>query len=790
MKTFLFILLAGYAVRCDDSNYFVVQMPENDVLPTKDFKVYWNVPTKQCKSKKVFFNELYEKYGIIQNTGDTFRGDKISILYDPGDFPALLTNSSSGEIKYRNGGVPQEGDLIKHLDTFQKVLEQSVPDKNFNGVGIIDFESWRPVLRQNFGTLTPYKDVSYEIEKKRHWWWKKQWIEEEAKRRFEGASREFMQATVSLAKKMRPRAVWGYYGFPYCFNKKEACADKVPHENDGIGWLWQESTALYPSVYCTDDITANKLVSHIRGRVNEAARVGKRGAPILPYFWFRYRDNGYFSEKDLDIAFSTLYKSNASGFIIWGSSNDVNTLDKCLKLKEYVTETLGPAIAKYTKPNMRLGDEVDETFTENNQNNASKIDPEFIWIPPVNYTQMVEEMVDKELKEEKEAAATHKKINESILVDMILHKIANYCADGCDNKVKKTDENEGNGGTNESRVVLVTEDPFKKNPSEIAVTVPTTTEDDIDDYESESVGKTEDATVKAVFESNVYIDISTTSKNIETTSTTMKTIDEINTTTSKGDEIIIIETSKDESGTFKIGEEQNGTVDVSKEESSTIAIATIEPVENSYNDHIIIIEDINTIGLSSEDTNSTEESTTEISTTTLGTTEPSINDLSTTESTTNLSPERISTIKDGLTIIENSTESNSILRDFIIASTEDSSTDSQNAVDDIFSNSATVIPIDVDYGIVEEPSDVYYDITDEPNEIYNGTTSEPSEGDNDTTDELSAVTKSAISTTLAPVLTEQVLGSVSRALVSKPLACSLFYLFSISRCICALLGNC
>ncbi|KAJ8708857.1 hypothetical protein PYW08_010239 [Mythimna loreyi] len=785
MKTFLFILLAGYAVRCDDSNYFVVQMPENDVLPTKEFKVYWNVPTKQCKSKKVFFDQLYEKFGIIQNTGDTFRGDKISILYDPGDFPALLTNSTSGEIKYRNGGVPQEGDLIKHLDTFQKVLDQSVPDKNFNGVGIIDFESWRPVLRQNFGTLTPYKDVSYEIERKRHWWWKKQWIEEEAKRRFEGASREFMQATVSLAKKMRPQAVWGYYGFPYCFNKKETCADKVPQENDGIRWLWQESTALYPSVYCTNDVASNQLISHIRGRVKEAARVGMRGVPILPYFWFRYRDNGYFSEKDLDIAFSTLYKSNASGFIIWGSSNDVNTVDKCLKLKEYITETLGPAVAKYTKPDMRFGDESDLTYNETF--NATKFDPENTWIPPVNYTQMVKEMVDKELKEEKEAAATHKKINESILVDMILHKIANYCVEGCDDrsKVKPTDEREGDGGINESRIVLVTEDPFKKNSSEIAVTVPTTTEDVFYDYEF----KTEDATVEAVYETNLYIDISTTSKNIENTSTTMKTFDEISETTARPEENSIIEINKDDNSTFIMSKEQNYTVDVSEEESSTIAIKTTETEEHN---HRIIVEDVYIIESNTEDTNSSEESTTEISTTTLSTSKPSINDLSTTESTTSLRAKETNIIKNDLSIEENSTESNLIQDYFIVVSTEGSSTINQNAIDDTtLSNSATVVPSDADYSTTDESSDFDYDITDEENEVYYSTTNEPSEVNNSTTDDSSAVsTESAISTTLAPVLTEQVLGSVSRAMVSAPLACSLFYFFSLSRCVCVLLGNC
>lgn len=79
-------------------------------------------------------------------------------------------------------------------------------------------------------------------------------------------------------------------------------------------------------------------------------------------------------------------------------------------------------------------------------------------------------MVDKELKEEKEAAVVHKEIKESILVDMILHKIANYCAEGCDSKNKVWNTKNGGDDNSESRLVLVTEDPFKKTSSPIPVT--------------------------------------------------------------------------------------------------------------------------------------------------------------------------------------------------------------------------------------------------------------------------------------------------------------------------------
>ncbi|XP_063633226.1 uncharacterized protein LOC134804199 [Cydia splendana] len=356
MKLLVFLIIAGCAVRCDESgNYYVIERPsDSPVREVRPFQVYWNVPTFQCKSKKIVFENLFDKYGIIQNQNDIFQGEQVTILYDPGLFPAILQEESSGKLRTRNGGVPQEGDLDEHLTAFRFVLDQAIPDTDFSGIGIIDFESWRPVFRQNsWGVLTPYRNLSLHIERQRHPLWTNSMIEREAKRRFERAGREFMQATVALARLLRPQAKWGYYGFPYCFNMAgskpvETCPTIVQQENDQISWLWTESTALYPSVYSSKNLSSAQLAGLIRGRVAESARVG-RGVPILPYFWYKYRDAGFMSEVDLKTALKAMYKSHTSGFIVWGSSNDVNSVTKCEKLKTYLDYILGPEIAKYTK---------------------------------------------------------------------------------------------------------------------------------------------------------------------------------------------------------------------------------------------------------------------------------------------------------------------------------------------------------------------------------------------------------------------------------------------------------
>lgn len=162
-------------------------------------------------------------------------GSSVSILYDPGKFPALLENSSTGSLVQRNGGVPQQGDLNEHLNIFRQHINELIPDPNNKGLAIIDFESWRPVYRQNFGVLQPYRDLSEQIERKRHPLMPNQRIEAEATRNFEMSGRSFMETSLATARKLRPHAKWGYYGLPYCFGRgatPEECSREVRDENN------------------------------------------------------------------------------------------------------------------------------------------------------------------------------------------------------------------------------------------------------------------------------------------------------------------------------------------------------------------------------------------------------------------------------------------------------------------------------------------------------------------------------------------------------------------------------
>ncbi|XP_077298929.1 hyaluronidase A-like isoform X2 [Arctopsyche grandis] len=324
------------------------------------FKVYWNSPTVQCHKHGMMFDDLREKYDIRQNDGDSFRGNEISILYDPGKFPALLEQKGSSDLFYRNGGVPQEGKLVEHMTEFKQQLTKLIPDENFNGIGIIDFESWRPVFRQNFGTLTSYKDVSFDIERENHPDWSEKEIKAEAARRFEEAGRPYMIETLKAAKEARPLAKWGYYAYPYCFNmnndqKIPNCPDIIVDENNGMVWLWNEVDVLFPSVYMSKKrLNAEERLQMVIGRVTEAKRlqsISNSAQLIMPYLWYKYSDetSEFLSREDLYNAIKHMKDSGLNGVIIWGSSIDVNDKNNCERLQNYVSEVLGPVVSELTK---------------------------------------------------------------------------------------------------------------------------------------------------------------------------------------------------------------------------------------------------------------------------------------------------------------------------------------------------------------------------------------------------------------------------------------------------------
>nr|CAD7414850.1 unnamed protein product [Timema poppensis] len=88
-----------------------------------------------CHRYNLSFNNM-SAWNIVQNSEDLFRGERIVILYDPGQFPALL-KGPNGKIVHRNGGVPQEGNLTHHLMKIRQDIDRLVSNRFFDDTEVL-----------------------------------------------------------------------------------------------------------------------------------------------------------------------------------------------------------------------------------------------------------------------------------------------------------------------------------------------------------------------------------------------------------------------------------------------------------------------------------------------------------------------------------------------------------------------------------------------------------------------------------------------------------------------------
>uniref|UniRef100_U5EUF4 Hyaluronidase n=1 Tax=Corethrella appendiculata TaxID=1370023 RepID=U5EUF4_9DIPT len=336
---------------------FCFTISQTASLPEK-FEVIWNVPTFLCmKNYNINFEEVLANAGIIVNKNDTFDGDKIKLLYSPGDWPSLEHNKTA------NGGRPQKGNLANHLKNLTAYIEKKIK-ADFNGFAVLDMESWRPVFRQNVGWMQIYRNLGIEEVKVVHPDYKPHELFSKAAQNFEPFAKQFMLESMNLSRSLRPNAKWGYYGFPYCLNMGVSKQNRVPdcpeivrRENDGTMWLYESYYFMYPSVYIThDDFTDEERYQLIQGRVKEFQRINsmsKNELKFYPYVWYFYNlTQKFLSLENFKKTLEILMNGGMDGAIIWGSSNDLATQENCQGLFNYAHNVIIPVVKSIHTPKM------------------------------------------------------------------------------------------------------------------------------------------------------------------------------------------------------------------------------------------------------------------------------------------------------------------------------------------------------------------------------------------------------------------------------------------------------
>ena len=193
------------------SELFIVLLAFGQIIESVDpggwpcnplpYAYYWNVgeadPPSLNPEKFFIFSANYTQTG---NGCSTPR----CVPWSQGLFPTI---TDSGHPV--NGGVPQNANLTAHVEELEKTVAHWIPDPNWEGNAVLDFESWTTVWELNNDSgnwhSIRYQNYSIFLEKQKHPTWSKEQIEAEAKKSFEASASKFFVETLNTCRKMRPK---------------------------------------------------------------------------------------------------------------------------------------------------------------------------------------------------------------------------------------------------------------------------------------------------------------------------------------------------------------------------------------------------------------------------------------------------------------------------------------------------------------------------------------------------------------------------------------------------------
>lgn len=339
---------------------------------TGEYQAHWAVGTWLTKTKMVDYQAQID----LSNT--TIKRDTV-VLYE----------SWLGNFPYAGPHLTEQGNYMQqHLAKVQQDIAKFIPDVNFSGYAVIDYETWYPqwarLMNVKSDKAADFRDHDFKDDWEDHIKRNRPQViaglAGEAKERalaasYNQAAQRFYLETLRECKRLRPKAKWGYYGFPY----REYYVDYLPYSsvwkqsNADMGWLFDAVDVVFPTVYSlfvtvedrepsrtVQENTPARNAMYIMENTKEAIRVAK-GKPVLPFIHFRYHPSvrnfaGQIITDTVIRQMAELPKqAGAQGVMVWDC---IESEAQFRELRDVVLNRFAPKIDAVAQAPMAAGSKV------------------------------------------------------------------------------------------------------------------------------------------------------------------------------------------------------------------------------------------------------------------------------------------------------------------------------------------------------------------------------------------------------------------------------------------------
>ncbi|NWI09708.1 HYAL4 protein, partial [Crypturellus soui] len=133
------------------------------------------------------------------------------------------------------------------------------------------------------------------------------------------------------------------------------CPPLEVQRNDKLLWLWEQSRALYPSIYMEEVLRDSPQGRRfVRAKLREALRVAElpsapHSLPVFaytrPFYTYTLKE---LSQADLVHTIGQAAAAGAHGVVLWGDVEYSRNRSNCQKIRDYLLGALGPYIVNVT----------------------------------------------------------------------------------------------------------------------------------------------------------------------------------------------------------------------------------------------------------------------------------------------------------------------------------------------------------------------------------------------------------------------------------------------------------